>query len=145
MTREINNKIKVVLFRSTGVLIAVISLFSSPVYGQKDTVKNFKNTIRFNLSNPLLFDWKFNIIGYERVINNRQTASISIGSCPNHFLGVIIGCNNVPPGYTQQSKNLVARWILVLGWQRTPNPVSVAITHCPQIHAPTIKPKESLA
>ena len=79
MTREINNKIKVVLFRSTGVLIAVISLFSSPVYGQKDTVKNFKNTIRFNLSNPVLFDWKFNIIGYERVINNRQTASISIG------------------------------------------------------------------
>jgi len=45
---------------------------------------------------------------------------------------------------------LVARWILV--WDC--DPVSVAITHCPthalagsarEIHAPTYKPKESLA
>ena len=41
-----------------------------------------------------------------------------------------------------------------LGWQRTPNPESVCITHNPthalagsarEIHAPTFKPKESLA
>ena len=36
---------------------------------------------------------------------------------------------------------LVARWILV--WDK--DPVSVAITHNPKIHAPTNKPKESLA
>jgi hypothetical protein len=48
-------------------------------YGQQDTVKNYKNTINFNITNPLLFNWKFNIIGYERVINNRQSLSVSIG------------------------------------------------------------------
>ena len=36
---------------------------------------------------------------------------------------------------------LVARWILV--WDK--DPVSVCTTHCPKNHAPTIKPKESLA
>ena len=36
---------------------------------------------------------------------------------------------------------LVARWILV--WDK--EPVSVCITHCPKIHAPTFKTKESLA
>ena len=36
---------------------------------------------------------------------------------------------------------LVARWILV--WVREPE--SVCITHNPKIHAPTFKPKESLA
>ena len=36
---------------------------------------------------------------------------------------------------------LVARWILV--WDC--DPVSVAITRNPKIHAPTFKPKESLA
>ena len=36
---------------------------------------------------------------------------------------------------------LVARWILV--WDKDPE--SVCITHCPKIHAPTFKPKESLA
>jgi len=32
-----------------------------------------------------------------------------------------------------------------LGWRRAPKPESVYITHCPKIHAPTIKPKESVA
>ena len=36
---------------------------------------------------------------------------------------------------------LVARWILV--WDKEPE--SVCTTHNPQIHAPTFKPKESLA
>jgi hypothetical protein len=50
-----------------------------PCHGQKDTVRNFKNTIRYNLSNPVLFAYKFNVIGYERVIKDYQTASINIG------------------------------------------------------------------
>jgi len=42
---------------------------------------------------------------------------------------------------------LVARWILV--WdgklRSVPKPVSVCITRNPKIHAPTFKPKESVA
>jgi len=72
-------RIKIILFKFLSLLIIINGLSSQNGYGQEDTVRNFKNTIRFNISNPVLFDWKFNIIGYERVINNRQTASVSIG------------------------------------------------------------------
>lgn len=67
------------MFKFLSLLIIINGLSLQIGYGQEDTVKNFKNTIRFNISNPVLFDWKFNIIGYERVINNRQTASVNIG------------------------------------------------------------------
>ena len=55
----------------------------SPCSGQKkDSVKvykNLKNTVRINLTNPLIFGEKFNVLGYERVINDYQTASIGMG------------------------------------------------------------------
>jgi len=43
--------------------------------------KNFKNTIRYNLSNPALFGSKAIIFGYERILNNRQSISVNIGRC----------------------------------------------------------------
>ena len=46
---------------------------------QADSVKYFKNTIRFNITNPMLFSWKFNVVGYERVIKDYQTVSVNIG------------------------------------------------------------------
>lgn len=61
------------------VLLTVLVLSASNTYGQADTIKHFKNTIKFNISNPMLFGWKFNVIGYERVINEHQTASITMG------------------------------------------------------------------
>lgn len=62
-------------------LLVIILIFSvsAGLHGQKDSVKYFKNTIRYNISNPMLFGWKFNVIGYERVIKDYQTASISFG------------------------------------------------------------------
>jgi hypothetical protein len=61
------------------VLITIIGLLPLPCHGQADTVKSFKNTIRVNLTNPMLFGSDCNIIGYERVIKDYQTASISFG------------------------------------------------------------------
>jgi len=63
-------------------LIASILMFLSvslPGYGQKDSLKVLKNTIRFNITNPMLFGNDFALLGYERVITKHQTASISIG------------------------------------------------------------------
>jgi hypothetical protein len=54
-------------------------LLTSYTYGQSDTAKHFKNTIRYNISNPMLFGWKYNVFGYERVIKEHQTASITFG------------------------------------------------------------------
>jgi hypothetical protein len=63
-------------------LVASILLFMSvtlPGNCQKDSSKVLKNTIRINITNPMLFGEEFNILGYERVINKHQTFSISLG------------------------------------------------------------------
>jgi hypothetical protein len=65
--------------KATIAIITAAGLSVLPCRGQDDSVKNFKNTIRFNITNPILFSAKFNVIGYERVIKDYQTASINIG------------------------------------------------------------------
>lgn len=67
------------LFSSIMIIIVITGSSFLPCHGQEDTVKNFKNTIRMNLSNPLIFAYKFNVFGYERVIKDYQSASINIG------------------------------------------------------------------
>ncbi len=63
------------------LLIIAISTYLSPSYGQekKDSVRYFKNTIRINLSNPLLFGDKNLIVGYERAFKNNQSITVNIG------------------------------------------------------------------
>lgn len=49
---------------------------------QRDTAyvkPTFKNTVRFNLTNPLIFGNKSLILGYERQLKNNQSFSINIG------------------------------------------------------------------
>jgi hypothetical protein len=41
--------------------------------------KEFKNTIRFNITNPLIFGGKSLIFGYERILKNNKSFSINIG------------------------------------------------------------------
>ena len=50
-----------------------------PCHGQTDSVKNYKNTIRLNISNPMLFSWKFNVVGYERVLSDYQSIAVNVG------------------------------------------------------------------
>jgi len=45
----------------------------------QDTTKLKKNTILFNVTNPIIFGSSF-IIGYERVLNPRQSFSINLGT-----------------------------------------------------------------
>jgi hypothetical protein len=69
-------------------------LFMGQTSGQVDTLKtageknrspadsikkDFKNTIRYNITNPLLFGDGAIIFGYERIINSRQSFSVNIG------------------------------------------------------------------
>jgi hypothetical protein len=62
------------------VLILLVALNS---FAQKDTL--FKNTVRFNITNPIIFGWKSIIVGYERQLKNNQSFSVNIGkaSYPN--------------------------------------------------------------
>jgi hypothetical protein len=61
------------------VFIILTGLFSLPCNAQKDTVKTLKNTIRINITNPMLFGSEYRVWGYERVITKYQTASLGIG------------------------------------------------------------------
>lgn len=71
-------KVEILLFLS--VLFALNSLnaqVSSDSLVKKD--KEFKNTIHFNVTNPLIFGGQSLIFGYERVLKNNQSFSINIG------------------------------------------------------------------
>ncbi len=71
------------IFQLSFLLLLVTGLSCRPCSGQeKDSVKVYKylkNTVRINLTNPMIFGDKFNVLGYERVIKDYQTASIGIG------------------------------------------------------------------
>jgi hypothetical protein len=60
------------------LLVIVISGFQQTVSAQ-DTTKHLKNTILFNVTNPLIFGSSF-ILGYERVLNPRHSFSVNIGT-----------------------------------------------------------------
>nr|WP_315150257.1 hypothetical protein [uncultured Flavobacterium sp.] len=44
-----------------------------------NSTREFKNTIRFNVTNPLIFGGKSLIFGYERILKNNRSFSINIG------------------------------------------------------------------
>lgn len=66
-------------------IIGFIFIFGSlNLYAQSsDSIYNsereFKNTIHFNITNPLIFGSKSLVFGYERMLKNNQSFSINIG------------------------------------------------------------------
>jgi len=70
------NKIICFLILLSGLLVVN---FSAIAQNKTDSVKNFKNTIRMNITNPMLFGEKNTIIGYERVFKNNQSITANVG------------------------------------------------------------------
>ena len=66
-------------FRIFLIITAALVLSSEYAASQEDTVKKFKNTIKFNLTNPMIFSPKYTVIGYERVLRNNQAISFTTG------------------------------------------------------------------
>jgi hypothetical protein len=61
------------------VITTIIILFSGYfALAQKDS-SNFKNTVRFNITNPMIFGERSIIFGYERKVNDHQSFSVNIG------------------------------------------------------------------
>ena len=75
-------------------LFGIGFLFMGQISGQADTLKaagkkdhspadtikkDLKNTIRYNITNPLLFGEGAIIFGYERTVSKRQSISVNIG------------------------------------------------------------------
>ena len=53
--------------------------YSQQAPSDQETEKNFKNTIRYNLTGPTLFGQDYVVFGYERHLKRNQTASLNIG------------------------------------------------------------------
>jgi len=58
-----------------------ISALNSSLFGQEEMnkEKNYKNTVRLNITNPLIFGDRSLVIGYERLLNDRKSFSINVG------------------------------------------------------------------
>jgi len=74
------------LILTTGILLA----FQQSANAQKkDSTHTLKNTIHFNLTNPMIFGDGSIILGYERVLNKRRSFTINIGSTAFPSLDII--------------------------------------------------------
>lgn len=66
-----------IIFISRCLLSVLIISAGINSFAQKDTV--FKNTVRFNITNPMIFGWRSLIVGYERQLKNNKSFSVNIG------------------------------------------------------------------
>jgi hypothetical protein len=87
------NKVALIIFNPINItpsamkkikflILLLIILSGIDAVAQQDTTyikPNFKNTVRFNLTNPLIFGNRSLILGYERQLKNNQSFSINIG------------------------------------------------------------------
>jgi hypothetical protein len=71
------------------LLISNLKLCAQNTNDASKPPKEFKNTFRFNLTNPIIFGNKSIIFGYERVLNNNQSFSINIGQTGFPKLGIV--------------------------------------------------------
>ena len=58
------------------ILVLILSIPAS--FAQQDTSK-IKNTVRINITNPLIFGDKAVVLGYERVLKNNRSFSVNLG------------------------------------------------------------------
>jgi len=70
-------------FKTFAVIFVPIFIFSGTqiIYGQdeKPVIKNLKNSVKINITNPMIFGDQCYMIGYERTIGNHQSFSVNIG------------------------------------------------------------------
>jgi len=66
------------------------AFFQQTTFAQEksDSLKNYKNNIHVNITNPLIFGGKSYVFGYERLINNRQSFSVNAGLTSFPSLGI---------------------------------------------------------
>jgi hypothetical protein len=58
----------------------IILFFAVTVNAQQATKKEFKNTIKYNITSPFIFGKNVHILGYERVLNKKRSLSVNVGT-----------------------------------------------------------------
>lgn len=79
MKNLIQYKISSILFIALVFAFGVTDLKAQTSDNVVKPEKELKNTIRFNITNPLIFGGKSLIFGYERILKNNKSFSINIG------------------------------------------------------------------
>ena len=90
-------------------VIAAYSIFSCPpaeAQVNPDSSHVLRNTIRVNITNPMIFGKKFNVLGYERVLNPKQSFSVGFGrfALPK-FIDTENDTINLSPSYKDKGLN----------------------------------------
>jgi len=83
---------QIALTRLKFVLFTIVIFYGLNLPAQQETP--YKNTIRYNITNPLIFGSRSNILGYERQLKNNQTFSVNIGT--TSFPGLSSGATTYP-------------------------------------------------
>lgn len=84
MKRLVKRIGRVDLIRMSCMLLVGL-IFIAPAAAQQDNsvvvndTLRWPNTVRFNLTNPILFGEKSIIFGYERVLSNKKSLSVNVG------------------------------------------------------------------
>jgi len=62
------------------ILLLLFVLSSNLLHAQQKTEKEYKNTIKYNITNPFIFGKNVHILGYERILNKHRSISINAGT-----------------------------------------------------------------
>lgn len=76
--KSIRNKTQSPNFLQGCIFMVIFLLAMADSHAQKDT--SYNNTVRFNITNPLIFGTQSLIFGYERMIKDHQSFSINLGA-----------------------------------------------------------------
>jgi hypothetical protein len=79
-------KLKSLIVLGIAFAISSLNLSAQSSDSLKAPGREFKNTIRFNVTNPLIFGGKSIIFGYERILKNNRSFSVNIGQSSFGFL-----------------------------------------------------------
>ena len=68
--------------RKAILLSLILATFQQTLMAQenKEPDREYRNTVHFNITNPILFGSRSLIFGYERVVNKRQSFTVNIGT-----------------------------------------------------------------
>lgn len=76
-------------FGILSLLFLVAMNFSSFAQEEMKMEKHYKNVVRLNLTNPVIFGEKSLVLGYERVLGDYKSASINIGQAQLPKLSIV--------------------------------------------------------
>jgi hypothetical protein len=108
--------------------LSLLSLLTSGQY-KIDTANTKKNTIRINITNPMIFGDKYNVVGYERIIRKNQSFSVNFGrfAMPK-FVDDELDSVQLQRGYNDKGLNFAVDYRFYLfGLNRFPAPRGIYV------------------